>query len=306
MFQTDSVAILMATYNGEAYLRGQLDSILGQSSRDWQLYIHDDGSADATNQIIDEYCAANPTRIFRVEGAPTGGAKNNFFYLMRSVSAPMYLFSDQDDVWLPHKIENTRRKMAEIYQPDVPCMVYTELSVADERLNVVAQRMSEYQKLDCRTNTLSRLLVQNSVTGCTVMLNRCLRDEMLRVRHTENVIMHDWWGALIAAERGKIAFVEEPQILYRQHGDNSVGAKKLGMGYVTQKLKSFDGIRQSLADTRRQAGELADSFGMDDDSLVSRYAGIGSQGKIARLRFYAGNDIKKDGFVRRVGMTLFG
>ena len=97
----DKIAIILATYNGGKYLREQLDSIFAQTYTKWHLFIHDDGSVDDTNQIIMEYRFRNPDKITIVEGVSTGGAKNNFYFLLKNVEASLYMFSDQDDVWLP-------------------------------------------------------------------------------------------------------------------------------------------------------------------------------------------------------------
>jgi len=100
------VEILMATYNGEAYLRAQLDSILNQTEKRWRLTISDDGSTDATPSIIDEYMNRYPDRIQRI-GAKTrfGNARDHFFWLMRQSDSDQIAFCDQDDVWLEGKLE---------------------------------------------------------------------------------------------------------------------------------------------------------------------------------------------------------
>lgn len=225
MYSTDKIAILMATYNGEKYICQQIDSILSQTCKDWELYIHDDGSTDNTIAAVESYVEKYPDKIHLIDGKSTGGAKYNFFYLFGQVEAPYYMTCDQDDVWLEKKIELTYDKMLTIEdKADVPCLVYTELRVVDSELNTIADTMSEYQSLDCHKRTINQFILQNSVTGCTMMVNRALRDKMLRITDIDNTIMHDWWAALVAAQFGKTAFIDEPTILYRQHGDNSLGA----------------------------------------------------------------------------------
>ena len=88
--------------------------------------------------------------------------------------------------------------------------------MVDGELNTIADTMSEYQSLDCHKRTINQFILQNSVTGCTMMVNRALRDKMLRITNIDNTIMHDWWAALVAAQFGKTAFIDEPTILYRQ------------------------------------------------------------------------------------------
>jgi rhamnosyltransferase len=102
------IAILLASYNGEKYIKEQIDSILGQMDRVPEkcvLYIHDDGSKDGTYEILSEYVRQNPDRVKILEGSPQGGSTKNFMYMLGAVEADYYMFSDQDDVWLPEKIE---------------------------------------------------------------------------------------------------------------------------------------------------------------------------------------------------------
>ena len=164
MHSTDKIAILMATYNGEKYICQQIDSILSQTCKDWELYIHDDGSTDNTIAAVESYVEKYPDKIHLIDGKSTGGAKYNFFYLFSQVEAPYYMTCDQDDVWLEKKIELTYDKMLAIEKTDgkelksgLPCLVYTELCVVDSELNTIADTMSEYQSLDCHKRTINQL-----------------------------------------------------------------------------------------------------------------------------------------------------
>ena len=91
-FHTEKIAIVLATYNGAEYLKEQLDSLLAQTNRDWITYIHDDGSTDDTAAVIDEYVAKYPQKFVKIEGKSTGGAKQNFFYLLSAVDAPYLMW----------------------------------------------------------------------------------------------------------------------------------------------------------------------------------------------------------------------
>lgn len=289
------------------------------------------------------------------------GAKGNFFYLLEQVEADYYMFCDQDDVWLPDKIAVTWAKMQEIDRL-YPAAVFTELRVVDEQKNTICDTMSAYQGLDCSKISFHRLMIQNVVTGCTMMINRVLRDEMLgrRVQSAsggieppvsavpkngasasrttprekltseasagfipdyDKIIMHDWWGAMIAAAFGRIAFVPEPTILYRQHGANSVGAKAAtSMGYLAKRMAKADEVRESLRLTREQAGEFARCFAqaqayedltcskLDEGciSLAFNYASLGSKNKLSRLGFYIRHDAWKTNLSRNVGLIIFG
>lgn len=308
MHSTDKIAILMATYNGEKYICQQIDSILLQTCKDWELYIHDDGSTDNTIAAVESYVEKYPNKIHLIDGKSTGGAKYNFFYMFGQVEAPYYMTCDQDDVWLDKKIELTYDKMLTIEnKADVPCLVYTELRVVDSELNTIADTMSGYQSLDCHKRTINQFILQNSVTGCTMMVNRALRDKMLRITDIDNTIMHDWWAALVAAQFGKTGFIDEPTILYRQHGDNSLGALGINkLSYIVRRVWQKKQIQESLRLGRLQAREFAKTYNLPADSLAVRYAALEDKSRCERQRFYKENDMYKTGTMRRLGQAVWG
>ncbi len=308
MHSTDKIAILMATYNGEKYICQQIDSILSQTCKDWELYIHDDGSTDNTIAAVESYVEKYTDKIHLIDGKSTGGAKYNFFYLFGQVEAPYYMTCDQDDVWLDKKIELTYDKMLTIEnKADVPCLVYTELRVVDSELNTIADTMSGYQSLDCHKRTINQFILQNSVTGCTMMINRALRDKMLHITDIDNTIMHDWWAALVAAQFGKTAFIDEPTILYRQHGDNSLGALGINkLSYIVRRVWQKKQIQESMRLGRLQAREFAKTYNLPADSLAVRYAALEGKSRLVRQRFYKENDMYKTGTMRRLGQAVWG
>ena len=309
MYMTDKVAILLATYNGETYIREQIDSLLRQSYTEWNLFIHDDGSTDRTPEIIRDYERIYPDRIHVLSGKPCGGAKENFFYIMRQVTAPYVMFCDQDDVWLPEKIEETLSQMKTLEAQsgtEIPALVFSDLSVVDGNLNLIADRMSVYQKLDPDRVRPENLMVQNVITGCTVMANRALVELALKVRNTDNAIMHDWWCALVASVFGQISYIDKPLVLYRQHGTNSVGAKKISsVKYLKAKLKDGRGIKGSLAATQRQTRSFVNTYSASSPVLIG-YGQISKKTKVQRLWFYVKNDVKKCGWQRNLGFLIWG
>lgn len=232
-----TVDILLATYNGAKYLSQQLDSLFAQNFQDWQIIIHDDGSSDGTVQIVEEYERRYPDKIkFIKDGIRTGGAKDNFAHLMKFASADYVMFCDQDDVWLPEKIDDTFRLMLETESeyPNKPVLVHSDLKVVDSDLNSLATSMFEFQRLSKQVN-LSDSFVQNNVTGCTVMINRMALDIALPIPN--EAIMHDWWLVLkVLTNSGHVAFLDKPTLLYRQHESNSVGAQKVSFLYFLSKL----------------------------------------------------------------------
>ena len=261
-----------------------------------------------TIAAVESYVEKYPDKIHLIDGKSTGGAKYNFFYLFSQVEAPYYMTCDQDDVWLDKKIELTYDKMQAIEdKADIPCLVYTELRVVDGELNTIADTMSEYQSLDCHKRTINQFILQNSVTGCTMMVNRVLRDKMLHITDIDNTIMHDWWAALVAAQFGKTAFIDEPTILYRQHGDNSLGALGINkLSYIVRRVWQKKQIQESMRLGRLQAREFAKTYNLPDDSLAVRYAALEGKSRRTRQRFYKENDMYKTGTMRRLGQAVWG
>src|SRR5574344_1306311 len=150
MYKTDKIAILLATYNAGTFLSDQLNSIINQTNQDWTIFIHDDGSSDETLKVAKKFSEIYKDKIVIVEGAPTGCAQNNFFYLMKQVDAPIYMFCDQDDVWLPDKISTCKNKLGELtkkYTDEKPLLVSSDLKVVDQDMKCISDSMRIYSKI---------------------------------------------------------------------------------------------------------------------------------------------------------------
>lgn len=303
----EQIAILLATYNGDEYLNEQLDSLLSQSYQDWHLYIHDDGSTDKTVDIIKEYRGRFPDKITVVNGEPTGGAKKNFFYLLKHVESSLYMFCDQDDVWLPNKIETEINAWNNEGTFDKPALVFTDLRIVDKNLDTIAESFWEYYNLKISDIKMESLILQNVITGCTLLINNNMRDMMIIYHDIDNVPMHDKWAAMIALQFGKIIRVNEQTIMYRQHEKNSVGAKKSsGISYLSSKLKDIKKLKATYALTRMQAQEFCNVFNLDRDDVLYEYGELDKKGKIRRLVFYYRNHFYTNRISQITGMILAG
>ena len=256
------IDILMTVYNGEQYVVPQIESILNQTDSNWKLFIQDDCSTDRTVELIEPYVRRYPERITLLRNEKnSGSAQKNFFSMLPLVEHSYCMFCDHDDVWKPRKVEMTVRRMMELEQAngqDTPLLVHTDLAVADENLKVLSDSMFRSQNLNRKGNRLNNLLVQNNVTGCTMMVNKALVDMVGPA--PKHAVMHDWWMALIAACFGKIGFVRQATILYRQHRANEVGAKNArSLSYNARRLAEREQARKVLNDTYLQAREF-DTF----------------------------------------------
>ncbi len=305
----EKVEILLATYNGEKYIRQQLDSIIVQDYKHWVIRACDDASKDATYDILLEYKANYPDKfVVQKNEKGFGSAKLNFMNLIQSSTSQYVMCCDQDDVWLPNKISLTLEEMKRNEGGGKPVLIHTDLKVVDQELNVLSESFFEYSKLkkDLRYNDL---LIQNSVTGCTTMLNKELVLLLKREINVDNILMHDWIAALVAAAMGKISFVDQPTMLYRQHSVNSVGAKRYGISLFIEKLKNSN-IKKSLLDTVIQAGEVAkiykDDFNVELYQLTEHYSRIFEKSKLQRVSFYMKNKIFKKGLPRKICQIILG
>ena len=135
------IAILLATYNGARFIREQIDSIKDQTYKDWDLYVRDDGSTDNTVSIIQEYENMNPNIHLFEDEEKHIGAKNSFMKLLSAIDSDYYMFCDQDDIWLPTKIEHSvdLLEKTEKKYPNKPIIVHTDVTVVDGNLNVLSQ-----------------------------------------------------------------------------------------------------------------------------------------------------------------------
>ncbi len=224
------VAILLATYNGGRYLAEQIQSIIAQSYTNWKLFIRDDGSTDHTVDIIHQWLKDDDRIVFVTDDQGGLGAAKNFHALMQVVKNKGYqyiFFCDQDDIWNFDKISKQYhffRGLEAMYGSDTPLLVHSDLEVVDDHLHTIHKSLMQYQDIShVDHDPLNVLLVQNFVTGCTVMVNLPLLKYSLPM--PDSAMMHDWWLALCATLSGKIAFLAESTVKYRQHETNEVGAK---------------------------------------------------------------------------------
>ena len=223
----NQIDILLATYNGERYLSNQLDSIINQSYDNWKILIRDDGSKDGTLEIIEWYTKKYYNKIFLIEDEKKNlGICGNFSELLNYSHSNYAMFCDQDDIWIKDKIKITFQKMKEMentYGSKCPILVHTDLIVVDKKLEKISNSFWKFSYLNPVTQKkFSKLLIQNFVTGCTIMINRALKNISPVI--PENAMCHDWWLALIACAFGKIESIPMPMVLYRQHLSNEIGA----------------------------------------------------------------------------------
>lgn len=216
-----NINILLSTYNGERFLAEQIQSIQRQTVKDWTLLIRDDGSTDGTQNIIRTFVKEDKRIQWINEGQTENlGVIKNFYTLLKHQKADVYFFSDQDDIWLDNKLEVTLLE-AQKYDMAAPLLVYTDLKVVTQQLDICHDSMIRTQSDHANTSLLQEL-TENTVTGGTMMITHALAEEWVTC---EGILMHDWYLALLAAARGKLVYLDLPTELYRQHDANVLGAR---------------------------------------------------------------------------------
>ena len=306
IFSTDHIAILLACKDGEAFIGEQIESLLLQTEDQWELFLHDDGSTDQTVSICKRYAQEHPEKIHVIGGSKTGSVTANFFYLLNHVRAPYYMFCDQDDYWKKDKIAHTLQRMKEADEPDTPVLVFSDLEVVDENRNMIDVSMNRRQGLDPSRTSFSELMIQNCITGCTVMINETLAELLRKPCDMEHVIMHDWWAGLIAAYFGKVIYLPDATIQYRQHGKNVMGSYRANsISFLRSKLLQKNEIHDSLMATQQQVGEFIRTFDVPDEMLKT-YSQLYELPRGKRRAFYREHKIHMQGSLRNLGLFFFG
>lgn len=237
MSAQSKIAVLLSTYNGEKFLGEQLESLLTQSHENFILVVRDDGSRDKTVSILESYARDHSERIFLLPNdGENKGASGGFAFLVDYVlnnkeslglTSAYMMFCDQDDTWFPEKIEKLLALMLATEADNdsaLPILVHSDLEVVSEQNTVIAKSLIRYQGLEIDRNSFPNLVISNLVTGCTALINESLAEKALPI--PENAIMHDWWLALVATAFGKLVYLNAPLVHYRQHGNNTIGAKE--------------------------------------------------------------------------------
>lgn len=300
----EKVVILISTFNGEKYLKAQLDSLLNQTYPNIEIIARDDKSLDRTLEILKSY------GLEVLNSQHNLGIIKSFECLIKFVldnkSAKYIMFCDQDDVWKPNKVEETWKKIKSLEDKygEVPLLVHSDLEVVDENLNNISNSLWKYEKICPERNSLNRLVIQNTITGCTMMINRNLANMSLPI--SSNAIMHDWWIGLVASAFGKIAYIDVDTIKYRQHANNDVGAKKFGIRYILKKISLYKqvDINRNLVQARNFVEQYKNSLDLNSLNILDNFASISNVNKRNRINILFRYKIFKFGFIRNVGFVL--
>ncbi len=307
---TARIDILLATYNSADFLAQTIDSVLQQDWTDWRLLICDGGSTDATVGTIEKYIRRHPEKITSIPSESPLSARENFSALLDASSADYVMFCDHDDIWLPGKISKTWAVMKQAeqkYGPQTPLLIFTDSKVVDADCNILSDSSLKYQNLDPKRISLNHLLLQNVPSGCTMMMNRTLIDLCRPI--PPQAAMHDHWVTLTAAAFGKIIFLDEPTMLYRQHGRNYYGASCYGWDHFYCRYRQGIGVaRDRLHQYIDQAAFFYDRYAQSlqpqHRQMLADLAQWHQLSWLARRKLLLKHRIFKTGFRRNIGLFL--
>ena len=282
------IDILLAAYNGEKFIAEQIDSILGQTFQDFRLLIRDDGSSDNTPAIIEEYARKFPGKIEIVhDDVLCKNPYKNFMELLKHAKADYVMFSDQDDVWLPYKIQVSlwHIKDAERRNPGLPVYVFSGLHVVDENLQsmnrfiILSVDRTEYKRF-------TNLLMSNIVPGCTSIFNKALYSKSKG--YTDGIPFgHDSFLSALTATCGVLEHIPAAMILYRQHKNNKSGYMGVGGGhgyFVSWLIKlrklRYSGVRMKCEFLRKNYSDIISPEKMEE---LNKFEALLNRNKVVKF-----------------------
>ncbi len=238
----ETIDILMATYNGERYLKEQLDSILKQTYKKFNLIISDDASTDNTIKILKQY-EQKDKRIKVFYNKKNKGFLKNFEFLCQQARTNLCMFCDQDDVWKSNKIE----KLYNFMKKTNAVLSFCDMEITNQNLETINPSFHQYIKKEKRCekyNNFDLLKLENVISGCSILVKKDIIKKS--IPFPKEIFVYDWWISLIATQHGQITYLNEPLQYYRQHDSNSIGA------FENNEYKTFEEYRKELIDFKRK------------------------------------------------------
>jgi hypothetical protein len=289
------VEILLAVYNNAPHLRALLQSLLEQTYDDFHLIVSDDASTDDSLAIVDEMVPAfrNPVEVIR-RPKGSGSARANFAFLTQQAAvrgqADIICWCDADDVWKPEKtallVQAVQAREA-VLGRDVPLYVQSDVHVVDANLGMIDSSFASFKKINpAEAHLLPRALISPHGLGCAAAFNAALLKRLTDIP-VDEVTGHDWYATLVALCFGAVHHIPDKTVLYRQHGGNSSGQKRVGLfSYPASKLRMMYEVRRRVEIRRRQAQAVITVFGdqlpPEALRLITRFVATRGQNAIAR------------------------
>lgn len=301
------LSVALCTYNGAEFIEAQLNSILGQTLKPDEIIICDDLSTDRTVEIINAVANATSIPVKLFVNPERLGVIHNFEQAISKCTGDLVALSDQDDIWLPEKLQvsvEALDKARTFTSSDTPILVHSDLMLVDRTGNLIANSYRAHQGIrPAGADPLPGLLLRNSVTGCTILMNQALLKAALPF--PRSVLMHDWWLALVAAACGRVIELPQATMLYRQHDGNVVGARRHKGFKLNYSLRNF---AAQISLRYRQLSDLAHypdlTFLPGRKQMLLRLLASLSAGGAAGTFWLIGSGIRMDTARRNLGLYL--
>lgn len=286
----DYCDVLLSTFNGEEYLEEQLKSLLSQTYEKLNVLVRDDGSSDETKSILYLYKKKYPTKIKIIEDEKGNlGPKHSFEILMIKSKSKFIAFCDQDDIWIPEKIENAINALNSIDHTEIK-LYCSDVSIVDENLNILNKSFFQKNFFFDKKNIskVNKIAFRNFAIGATVVITKNLKEVSLPI--SSDALMHDWWILIYAVHYGDIYVDKNVNMLYRQHKNNVIGSPDnkmiLDFQYIKKQLERSHNNTQACILQAKSFYDQNKSNSSIDLSLFKLLADISKKSLFFRLKFY--------------------
>lgn len=294
------VAILLCTYNGQAYLAEQLDSIAAQTYSNWDVWASDDGSTDDTRKILDVYKQGWRGGRLCIHVGPAKGVAVNFLSLVckADVEASYYAYSDQDDIWEPDKIERAVRWLANI-PPHIPALYCSRARLIDMQNKEIG-----LSPLFSRPTSFENALMQNIAGGNTMVFNNAARELLRYAGEDVPAVIHDWWVYLVVTGCGGRVFYDAyPSLRYRQHDGNLIGINASWSARFDRCRMYWQGGFRRWNDCNIAAlHRLRDRLTPENSEILNRFAKGRELSLIPRLVYFKRSGVYRQTFAGNLGL----
>jgi len=297
------VTILLSTYNGAKYLKEQLESLYLQTYKNFDIIVRDDGSSDESYNILRSY----PVYILPSSKENVGVIKSFSLlleYALQNTTSDFFMFCDQDDIWKKDKIEKMLLKIKEsgYTQISKPVLIHSDLEIVNSNLNTIHRSFFQYNKLNPTKNRLNYLLMQNIITGCSLMINRELAQIAAPIPNS--AIMHDWWLGLVACKFGRIICLNESLVKYRQHNNNTIGVQKLTLGYLFDILFQKNFLRNNILQAKAYLDIYRDKLDIEDIEMLEDFIALEKESFFKRREILWKYGLFKQGILRNIVLFI--
>lgn len=312
-----TVQVLLSTYNGETYLKQQLDSILNQKNVAVKLFVRDDGSSDGTVDILRAYAALHDNICYLC--GENCGVVASFFRLfeLSDPDVDFYALSDQDDVWDEDKLSIACQKLEQMRKSKSPKKKKNDFQIrtfatpllyccdawnTDDALNLLPESMQTAGKE--LVPDFRNALIENIARGASIVFNQALMS-YIRISMPQDIYMHDWWLYLVASCFGEVCYDSAAHYKYRQHAGNALGAAApSGCSKFFRRLKQS---RTNVGHISRQAKSFERIYHVPEEkqqflNIVTKYQDVKSYRKMGKSGKYLFRQNKKD---NRVFQLMF-